>query len=60
MEMNRMLEGDQKYEAVGMGLTISKHIVTHNQGSIEVHSQGLDKGLTVKFTMKMSVPEATT
>ena len=44
-------------EGVGLGLTICQKIVENNGGAIEVHSDGLNKGSTFTFTMKMLLPE---
>ena len=40
-------------EGVGMGLTICQRIVENNSGLIDVHSEGLEKGSTFMFSMKM-------
>ena len=41
-------------EGIGMGLNICQKIVTNNGGQIDVFSDGLNKGSTFMFTMKMS------
>ena len=41
------------HEGIGMGLMIVQKLVSLSQGTISVHSDGLDKGATFSFTMKM-------
>ena len=40
----------------GMGLIICKSLVKANEGSFEIHSDGIGMGCTVRFTMKMQIP----
>ncbi len=40
-------------EGIGMGLMIVKNLVQLSQGSIQVHSSGINQGSTFTFTMKM-------
>lgn len=47
---------EQNHEGIGMGLMICKNLVEQNQGTINVHSDGLDKGSIFSFTMKMNLP----
>ena len=44
-------------EGIGMGLVICYRIVQNNGGTIEVFSEGLDKGSTFIFSMRMTVPD---
>ena len=41
-------------EGIGMGLMICKSLVEKNGGTIEVFSNGADKGSVFTFTMKMT------
>lgn len=44
-------------EGIGLGLTICEAIIRANNGEIKVHSNGIDCGTLVMFSMKMnSVP----
>ena len=47
---------DINSEGLGMGLMICKKLVELNGGSIEVNSEGRDKGSMFTFTMKMKMP----
>ena len=40
-----------------MGLVICRRLIKANEGDIEIDSEGKDMGCTVRFTMKMSVPQ---
>ena len=40
-------------EGVGLGLMISKALIEANKGQLSIHSQGINKGSTFEFTMKM-------
>ena len=40
-------------EGIGMGLMICKSLVEKNGGTIQVYSEGADKGSVFTFTMKM-------
>ena len=40
-------------EGIGLGLTIVRQIVESSGGDIEVHSDGLGFGSTIKFSMAM-------
>ena len=42
-------------EGIGMGLMICQNLVKMNGGSIEVHSDGENKGSVFSFSMKMSL-----
>ena len=42
-------------EGIGMGLMICKSLVEKNGGTIQVYSEGADKGSVFTFTMKMMV-----
>ena len=44
---------DMNSEGIGMGLMIVNKLVSLSEGTITVHSDGLDKGATFSFTMKM-------
>ena len=41
-------------DGIGLGLTITKKIVNKSGGQIEVHSDGINKGSTFMFSMKMT------
>ena len=40
-------------EGIGLGLNIVKQIIELSSGEISVHSDGLGKGSTFTFSMKM-------
>jgi len=44
---------EENSEGIGMGLLICQNLVRENGGTIEVHSDGEDKGSCFAFTMKM-------
>lgn len=44
----------RKYGGMGLGLSISRHIVEAHHGTIEVHSEGLGKGTTIEFTLPLA------
>lgn len=44
------------HEGIGLGLTIVKQIVEASGGTISVASEGLGKGATFSFTLKMAQP----
>lgn len=44
---------DMNSEGIGLGLTIVKQIVESAKGSVTVFSQGVGKGSTFTFSMKM-------
>ena len=47
---------DVNQQGSGMGLLICKRLVEANHGTIEIHSDGKDKGCTIRFTMRMHEP----
>ena len=44
-------------EGIGLGLMICKQLVELNGGTIQLNSEGEDKGATVYFTFKASTEE---
>ena len=48
---------DVNEEGIGMGLTICQKIVKSQKGKIECYSEGIGKGSTFSFSMKMSLPK---
>ena len=49
--------GNLNVEGIGLGLTICEAIIRANNGEIKVHSEGIDSGTVVMFSMKMtSIP----
>jgi len=44
---------EMNHEGIGMGLMICQNLVSMNQGTIFVHSDGEDQGSVFSFTMKM-------
>ena len=40
-------------EGLGLGLMICKNLVEENNGSLQVYSEGLNRGSTFSFTMQM-------
>ena len=48
-----MRTAEMNSEGVGLGLMISKSLVEANGGSLEISSEGFQKGATFKFSMKM-------
>lgn len=58
-ESSNLLIGDRdKDSALGLGLTICKHIVKKNGGYIDLYSEGLGQGTTLIFTMQMALAAA--
>ena len=51
---------DMNNEGIGMGLMIVQKLVSLSQGTISVHSDGLDKGSTFSFSMKMQKVQEST
>ena len=51
---------DMNNEGIGMGLMIVQKLVSLSQGTISVHSDGLDKGSTFSFSMKMQKGQEST
>ena len=48
---------DVNVEGSGMGLVICKKLINVNNGEIEIDSEGKGLGCTVRFTMRMQIPE---
>lgn len=48
---------DVNEEGIGMGLTICQKIVKNQKGKIECYSEGIGKGSTFSFSMKMQMPK---
>ena len=48
---------EQNSEGIGLGLTFCKQLVEINEGEIKVDSNGVDKGSSFQFTMKMRPEE---
>ena len=48
---------DVNVEGSGMGLVICKKLINVNHGEIEIDSEGNGLGCTVRFTMRMTIPE---
>ena len=44
---------DCNHEGIGMGLLICQNLVSMNDGTINVHSDGIEKGAVFSFTLKM-------
>ena len=44
-------------EGIGLGLLICQNIVRASGGTISAHSEGLDKGATFSFSIKMCLSE---
>ncbi len=44
-------------EGIGLGLLICQNLIRMNKGEISVHSDGLKKGCTFKFSMQMQTLE---
>ena len=44
---------DMNHEGIGMGLLICKNLVKLSGGTIDVHSDGLDKGSVFSFSVKV-------
>ncbi len=44
-------------EGIGMGLSICQKIVKSQKGKIECYSEGIGKGSTFSFSMKVSLPK---
>ena len=45
---------EMNHEGIGLGLTVSKALVEANGGSIQIASDGIDKGSVFAFTMQMT------
>ena len=45
---------EMNHEGIGLGLTVSKALVEANGGSIQIASDGIEKGSVFAFTMQMT------
>ena len=48
---------DINNDGIGLGLMISKSLVEQNGGSIEIYSEGIERGSIFTFSMEMSKEE---
>ncbi len=48
---------DLNHEGIGLGLTIVKSIVEQHNGTVSVHSDGIEKGSVFKFSLAMALAE---
>ena len=52
-----MRTAEMNSDGIGLGLMISKGLIELNGGKLEISSEGINKGSTMKFTMDMRVPQ---
>lgn len=52
-----MRTAEMNSEGIGLGLMISKGLVELNGGALDIFSEGIDLGSTIKFTMDMPIPQ---